>query len=272
MGRSRRSGVGSRWSRECGLGVVAALERHSPREALVEDQAERVEVRPAVEAAAANLLGGEVLGGSHHHVVAREVAVTRRRLGDTEVGEQDPPLRGDEDVAGFDVAVDESGLVSGVERGGDGDPDPDRELRCQPLVVVEHLAEAPSGNELHHHGLSAVLVDGVVHRDDVRMSQSGYGDCLPPEPFGDHGVGCQRRFEQLHRYRTGEQFVRRQPHLGHPALRDTVFEPVPPCKERRRGRDGSSHRGQTLARRGPSDPASLDLKLRFARGQRQATV
>ena len=94
-------------------------------------------------------------------------------------------------------------------------------------------------DELHHDGLPAVLVDGVVHRDDVRMSQSGDGDRLPPEPFGDHGVGGQRRLEQLHRDLAGEQFVGRQPHLGHAALRDTVFQPVAPCEERRRGRDGS---------------------------------
>ena len=181
-----------------GVGVGLAEERDPPGEALVEDQPERVEVGAAVELAAADLLGRQVLGRAHHHVVARQVlAGGVEALGDAEVGQQHAAVRGDEDVAGLDVAVDEAGVVGGVERRGDARADVDRQLRAQPRLHVEELAQALAVDQLHDDGLAAAVLEHVVDGDDVRVGQAGDGDGLAAEPLGDDGVGRQARLEPL---------------------------------------------------------------------------
>ena len=144
---------------ERGVGVGLAEERHPTGEALVEHEAERVEVGATVELAAAHLLGRQVLGGAHHHVVAGEVVVGGlEALGDAEVGEQHPAVGRDEDVAGLDVAVHEAGAV-GVRRARRRRTAPMWIVSSglEPLLLVEQLAQALAVDELHHHRLAAVV-------------------------------------------------------------------------------------------------------------------
>ena len=193
--------VGRRWPRsvgvaleprERGVGVGLAEERHTPGEALVEHERQRVEVGAPVEALAANLLGREVLGGAHHHVVAGEVVAGGEALGDAEVGQQHATVGRDEDVAGLDVAVDEAGAVGLVEGAGDGGADVDRQLGPEPLLGVEQLAQALAVDELHHDRLAAVVDEDVVDADDVGVAEPGDGDRLAAEALGDDGVGGER--------------------------------------------------------------------------------
>ena len=114
--RARSVGV-TLQSGERRVGVGLAEERHTPGEAFVEHETERVEIGASVELLAAHLLGGQVLRGAHHDVVAREVGVGRlQALGDPEVGEQHPAVGGDHDVARLHVAMDEPGFVGVIER------------------------------------------------------------------------------------------------------------------------------------------------------------
>ena len=137
---------------ERGVGVGLAEERHPAGEALVEHEPERVEVGAAVEPAAAHLLGRQVLGRAHHHVVAGEVvAGGAEALGDAEVGQQHAAVGGDEDVAGLDVAVHEAGAVGGVERARRRTaPMWIVSSGLEPLLLVEQLAQALAVDELHH--------------------------------------------------------------------------------------------------------------------------
>ncbi len=212
---------------EGGVGIGLAEERHPAGQALVEHQPERVQVGTAVELAAAHLLGREVLRRAHHHVVAGQVlAGGVESLGDPEVGEHHTPVGGDEDVARLDVAVDEAGTVGGIECGGDARADVDRQLRAQPRLDVEELAQALAVDELHDDGLAPAVLEHVVHGDDVRVGEAGDGDRLAAEALGDDRVGGQARLEPLQRHLAVEGEVRRQPHLGHPALRQPPLEPV----------------------------------------------
>ena len=168
------------------VGVGLPEERNAPGETFVEHQTERVQVGPPVELLAAHLLGREVLRRAHHDVVARQVGIGRlEALGDPEVGQQDAPVGGDHDVAGLDVAVHEAGLVRVVERQRDAGADVTREFGAEALLRVEQLAQALALDELHHHRLATVLVEHVVHRDDVRVVQAGGRDGLTAEAFGD---------------------------------------------------------------------------------------
>ena len=242
---------------ERGVGVGLAEERDAPGEALVQHQAERVQVGPTVELAAADLLRRQVLGRAHHHVVAREVlAGGVEPLGDAEVGQQHAAVRRDEDVAGLDVAVDEAGVVGGVEGGGDARADVDRQLGAQPRLHVEQLAQALAVDQLHHDGLAAAVLEHVVHGDDVGVGQAGDGDRLAAEPFGDDGVGGQARLQPLQGDATVERDVGGQPHLGHPALGQPSLQPVAagqhdrvPALRARAGRRGSGRRRHSARER-----------------------
>ena len=113
---------------EGGVRVALTEKGHPPGEALVEHQTERVEVSPPVEFLATDLLWRQVLGGAHHHVLAGEVVGAAQPLRDPEVGEQDPAVGRDEDVAGLDIAMHETGGVGGIESGGNARADVHRQV------------------------------------------------------------------------------------------------------------------------------------------------
>ena len=248
VGRRRARSVGiALQAGERGVGVGLAEERHAPGEALVEHEPERVEVGAPVELAAAHLLGRQVLGRAHHHVVAGEIVVGDvEALGDAEVGEQHATVGGDEDVARLDVAVHEAGAVGGVERARHGRADVDRELGPEALLAVEQLAQALAVDELHHDGLAAVVLEHVVDGDDVRVVQPGDGDRLAPEALGDDRIGGEVRLEPLDGDLAVELDVGGQPHLGHPAVPDPPLEVVA-AGEQLDGRVGDGRRRERVA-------------------------
>ena len=95
------SGDGSRCSRAMAMAPsVVPVKGRLAREALVQHEAQRVEVGPAVEREAEHLLRREVLRRAHHHVLGREVVVAALHgLGDAEVRQLHASLGGDENVA-----------------------------------------------------------------------------------------------------------------------------------------------------------------------------
>ena len=212
---------------ERGVGIGLAQEWHASGEALVQHQPERVQVGATIEAATAHLLGREVLGRTHHDVVAGEVLVARfETLGDAEVGQQHPSVGRDEDVARLDVAVHESGAVRLVERTGDRRADVDRQFGTEPLLRIEQLAQTLAVDELHHDRLAAFVDDDVVHGDDVGMTEAGDGDRFAPESLGDDRIAGQIRLQPLDRDLAVEVVVGRHPHFGHASLTDPAFESV----------------------------------------------
>ena len=211
---------------ERGIGIALADERDAPGQALVEHEAEGVQVGAAVEAASAHLLRGQVLGGAHHHVVARQVIAAVEPLGDTEVGEQHPTVRRHQDVAGLDVAVDEPGAVCGVERGSDAGSDVDRQLRAEARLHVEQLAQALAVDELHDDGLATGFCEHVVDGDDVGMREAGDGDGFATKALGDHGIRRQARLQPLEGDAAVEGEIGGQPHLRHAALGESPLQSV----------------------------------------------
>ncbi|MEZ5137640.1 MAG: hypothetical protein R2711_02330 [Acidimicrobiales bacterium] len=210
---------------EGGGRVGLAHEGRLAGEGLVEDDPQRVEVGAPVDGTVLDLFGREVLGGADHGAHGGEVA-RFGRLGDAEVGHQDPPVGRQQDVGRLDVAVHQAGGVGGAE--GVGHLGADREHGGQPhrAVLVEVGAHGGARHELHHDGLEAVLAAGVVHRDDRGVRQPGGGDRLGPEALDERRVARQVRVEHLHRDPAGEELVERLPHLGHAARRDRPLQPI----------------------------------------------
>ena len=94
-----------------------------------------------------------------------------------------------EDVSRLDIAVDESRLVRGVQRGCDGRQELGGPFRGQRPFAVEYLQQVAAGDEPHgDEQLSAILV-GLVDRDDVRVVDGGGRVGLGDEPLPELPVG-----------------------------------------------------------------------------------
>ncbi len=117
--------VGRQIRGQRGRGLLDVLHRHRQgavsdegpltRNRFVANNSQRVDIAGRGGVVAERLLRRDVLGGAHHHAGLRD----RRRvdgLGDAEVGELHLAGGRDQDVAGFDVPVDQPGGVCDLKR------------------------------------------------------------------------------------------------------------------------------------------------------------
>ena len=103
------------------LGDPLPSERPLAYEELVENDAHREDVGPAIDRGAAHLLGAHVVDCAHHHAAAREVHPPE--FGDAEVHDLGGAVVEHPDVARLDVAVDDAPLVGEGESAADLDDD-----------------------------------------------------------------------------------------------------------------------------------------------------
>ena len=125
---ARSSGTSGRSERTSGRGcgsaerrrrVGVAAERDLAREALEQHDAQGEEIGSAVDVVTGDLFGREVLGRPQHRLVGGEVVAEGNRLGDAEVADHGAAFGGEQNVGGFDVAMDDAGAVRGAQRVGD---------------------------------------------------------------------------------------------------------------------------------------------------------
>ena len=97
--------------------------------------------------------------------------------------------------------MDDAVGVGGVEGRANAGPDVNGELRCESLLLVEERAKRLAVDELHDHGLPALIGHGVVHRHDVRMREAGRCDGFASKSLGHGSIGGEVRFQQFDRHR-----------------------------------------------------------------------
>jgi hypothetical protein len=134
-----------------------ALEEHAP---------ERILVGAPVQRLALELLGCGVVEGAGEPGRA-EGAVAVESPGETEVGEVDVAVVGDQHVARLDVAVDEAAGVRSVEGGGDLVDDRQRPVRIEPALHVERRPQVCPGDVSHGDERLALVLASFVDRDHV---------------------------------------------------------------------------------------------------------
>ena len=138
-------------------GAIRVLKRWRAGQQVKGRGSQRILIRAAVERLAQELLGGHVVDRSHRDVVVGEVADVVDPASDAEVGRRHPPPmaigRGHEDVLRLDVAMEQTTLMTEVERIGH---------RRHDLhdVLFRHAAAVVLSNQSAR--VSAV---DVVHRD-----------------------------------------------------------------------------------------------------------
>ncbi len=152
--------------------IGRARERGLPRQRLVEDAAERVDVRALVQGVTGDLLRCDVLERANDLARDRHTREGAGALREAEVAEVAVLAAGslrDEDVRGLDIAVHETLLVGGVERLGNLREEVDGALRLQCSVLGDDLRQIGSFDVAHREEEDAVLLPRLVDRDDVRM-------------------------------------------------------------------------------------------------------
>jgi hypothetical protein len=213
-------------------------ERAVPRQHLVEDCAERPDVRAPVRGLSARLLGTHVRGrtqdhsrlghrrsgdGRRHRRAASRGARPLRieRLGQTEVENLDRAVGADLDVGGLQIPVDDPVLVRGLERLGDL-PRRRQRLVHRQGTLAETVGERGPFDQLHDergYGVSGIsgTVLQPVDRGDVGMVERRQHFGFALEPRQPLGVRRDGRGQHLDGDLALQPRVGRAIHLAHAA-------------------------------------------------------
>ena len=220
-------------------GLALAGERRPSGEHVVEDRAERVDIRALVDTFAARLLARHVRRRAHHLadrglVRAGRGAIRRERLlvacrevfREAPIDDDGLAELADEDVRRLEVAVDHALGVRVRDRVGHGDHlrqqrQPLREIRRR----LDHLVEPLTRHLLHRVERQPVAARaGAIDRHDRRMLQARGHLRLALEAPAEI-VAIDR--DQLERDRATEPRARRGEHRAHAAGADLPVDRVP---------------------------------------------
>jgi hypothetical protein len=205
-----------------------ALKRGDPREHLVAQDPEGIDVGPVVDVGVGRSLFGSHVDRCADRDSGRREAVgtggLKHRFGHAEVGDQRVPP-GQQDVVGLDVAVHDSATVREGQGIGDLAQDPGGILDRQLALTAQSLAQGSAVDEWRD------VIGGVRHLaridepEDVRVLECGDRPDLKEKPFGAHGSG-QLGFQDLDRDLAVVLQVLGEVDRGHAALAQLALEAV----------------------------------------------
>lgn len=160
---------------------AVTVKGHRPGCHLVQHNAEREQIGAGVEVLRPHLLGRHVRHRSERTPWTGQIsdrrqgrrgvlsAAARTNLGEPEVEDLGVTARRHEDVGWFDVAVDDSRGVRGIERVDDVDAERQQRLQIESLVTGDAFLQRGALQMLHRDERSPILFANVVNGADVRM-------------------------------------------------------------------------------------------------------
>ncbi len=194
---------------------------------LIEHRAQRIDVAPCVECTIAHgLFGAHVLRRAERHPGLRHPGGVGRGHGerDAEVRHQGA-LVVQQDVLGFDVAVDDPPPVRVIQCAGYLGGQPHRVLERELLLAVQAIAQRLSFDEGHHIPEQAVGFARIDQPEDMGMLQVGGGLDLPQKPLGPDHRG-ELGLEQLEGHPPIVPDVLGQVHRRHPTRAELALDAV----------------------------------------------
>ena len=202
-----------------------ARERAAAGERLVRDDAQRVDVGRRGRRVPARLLRREVLHRAHH-LAGRGQRNLVGDPGDAEVGDLDPAIRRDQQVAGFDVAVHEARGVGGVQRVGGLRDDVEHAVGREHALALEDGRQRLTGHEFHDQEGAAVFFAVVEDVGDALVVDQCGVPRLGAEPLEEPRVAQVLVLQDLDRDGATDDEVGRLPDLAHAADGDAAGELV----------------------------------------------
>ena len=127
-------------------------------------------------------------------------------------------VAGDQDVVGFNVAVNESLFVGRLERQANSFGDVECLRDRQPALLTQYLLQVATFDVLHHDVMHVAVGPDVKYVHDVRMGKAGRRLGLTPEAFDEVGVRGVLGPEHLDRDASAEDTVARAIDDGHTAF------------------------------------------------------
>ena len=208
--------------------IRGARKRRLTGQRLEEQAAERIDVGSAVDLAAADLLGSDVveraeqlsIGGSAIGHALRETEVR-------EVAVLPAILPVDQHVRRLDVAMDEPAPVRRVERVGDLPAERDDPRRLEHPLRPQERPEVRPVDVAHRDEQAAVDLTGLVDRDHVRMVERRREPRLAKQPLAEALVVGELGGEELERDRPVEAGVAGAVDLAHPTPAGQFLDEVP---------------------------------------------
>ena len=195
------------------------------------------------------------------HLVGQRGLVLRKAPSQAEVEDLDGPIRGHQDVRGFQVPVDDPFLVGCRQRFEDlhGQPEalPGRHR------VLEDLAQAAPANELQDEELAVLGLQVVVDPADPGVREAREEPGLLQEAALDLGIVGVAPPDGLDRDLPLQGLVPGDVHLSHPTPSEDLGDPVVADRTpEQRDRGGCRRRRRGTLVHGSSDPTSPALRSR----------
>jgi hypothetical protein len=239
-GRKRRQELEDRRRRigdvlEQHLGDRLGVDGQVTGEHLVHDDAQGIDVRGGADhgAGAAGLFRAHVRRRAHDQTGGRLVLAAHGRIeqfGHAEVEDLDDRARGafdDEDVVRLEIAVDDAGVVGGVEGRGDLPHQFDGVVDADGAAGFHVTGELDAFEELHDQVEPAVgELAEVEHLDDVRIVDLVDGLGFGHEAVGHLGVGRERGHQDLDGDLAADVRVLAEEDLAHGARAEQRFDLV----------------------------------------------
>ena len=212
------------------LGV--ARERLRAGQALVDDAPERIDVDPCVDRQVLDLLRRDVADAADELSRSRQGARGLLAvLGQAEVGQVGVIAsrlrpRGEEDVPGLHVAMDQAGGMGGVEGARDLVDQGHGPVDGQRTLARDRSFEILARHVAHGDEQLAIGLARLVDRQDVRMVERRRQPRLADEPLADRRDVRGVRPQDLERDMAPEPKVVGEIDRAHPAPTDEPDDPV----------------------------------------------
>ena len=133
-----------------------------------------------------------------------------------------------EGIGRLDVAVDETVLVGGIQRGGELRHQRERALGRERPLGREQPLEVDAVDVAHRDEELAAGLARLVDRDDAGVVDRGRRARLPQEPGTERLVVAELRRQHLQRDLATEPHVGREVHDPHATATEDLLDAIPP--------------------------------------------